>query len=452
MNDPAQEYCSANFLANFPSDDANVGGSSLNDRAGLQPLGTYRWTSENLPIYFTWQKCYYGINRCNLVINNPDYESENLPIFQAEAKFLRAYYYFELVRFFGDVVLYTENLSPAEYIQGRKPKEEVFAQIEQDLLDAIDLLPTKTQRNPVDHCRADRGAAQSLLGKVYLFMASPYYNMGREYYQMAADIFDEVIGSGIYDLEKNYDNIWNLNYEHGIESIFEIEFSEGSDLEGWWNGLQASGNVDVQMCGPRLDASSDTLSGGWGFDIPSQSLIDAYNNNGDQIRKEATCLSEAFIQSTGGTVNQSQTPPTYVGFYSKKRTTWSYIQFSPSPRWQWPTNERIIRFADVLLLAAEALNRKDAPNDVLALDYVNLVRDRVNLDPISGSGDDLFEKIKLERRLELAMEAHRFHDLVRWGNAGQVLGPLGFTAGVHEIYPIPNTEVIVGELEQNPGY
>lgn len=452
MNSPAQEYCSANLLCTWPSDNASVGGSGLNDRMQLQVLGTYQWDSENLPVFFTWQKCYYGINRCNLVLHNPDYESENLVQYQAEAKFLRAYYYFELLRFFGDVVLFTENLTPEEYIQERKPKAEVFAAIEQDLLEAIDLLPTKIQRNPADYGRATKGAAQALLGKVYLFMASPFYNLGTEYYQKAADQFAKVISSGEYQLEENYDNIWNVNYEHGVESIFEIEFSERSELEGWWNGRQASGNIDVQLCGPRLDATSDTVSGGWGFDLPTEDLINTFNAEGDQVRFDGTCLTEQFIQSTGGTLNQTQIPPTFAGSYSKKRTTWSYLFFSPSSRWRWPTNERVIRYADVLLMAAEALNRKDGPDDGTAVQYVNQVRERVGLDPISGGGDDLFEKIKLERRLELAMEAQRYHDLIRWGDAGNVLGPRGFITGVHEVYPIPNAEIIAAGLQQNPGY
>ena len=454
MNNPAQEYCSQNFLCTWPSDNSSVGGSGLGDRMQLQVIGTYQWTAESLPVFFIWQKCYYGINRCNLVIHNPDFESDVLPEFQAEAKFLRAYYYFELLRFFGDVVLYTTNLVPADYNQTRAPKEEVFTVIVQDLQDAIAVLPEKSQRAPIDYVRATKGAAEALLGKVYLFMASPYYNMGDEYYQKAADMFNSVITKGEYGLESNYDNIWNWNSEHGVESIFEIQFSERSSLEGWWNGRQASGNIDVQLSGPRLDAASDTLSGGWGFDLPTQSLIDAYNAQGDDVRHDATCLTESFIQSTGGTLNTTQIPPTFAGSYSKKRTTWSYLLFSPSPRWQWPTNERIIRYADVLLMAAEANNRKPSPDDGKAAEYVNMVRARAELDPISGGGDDLYARIKLERRLELAMEGHRYHDLIRWGDAGTVLADRGFKAGVHEVYPIPYSEILVsnGSLTQNPGY
>ncbi|MBA7479983.1 SusD-like protein P2 [subsurface metagenome] len=458
-----QDYCSANFLLNMPSDEANVGGQFLGDWITLEEVGHFTLTSENRPIYYRWFSDFNGINRCNLVINNPEYESEILTIMQGEARFLRAYYYFELVRMFGPVPLITSTLAPTEYEQTNSSLEELFNQMEEDLLMAIEVLPRKSEWEYASRNRASIGAAQALLGKVYLFMASPYYNFGSEYYNEAAEILEDLIALGEYELEPSYGDIWTLSHEHGIESIFEIEFSSVSNREGWWNGLQASGSVDCQMSGPRLNLPSTVYASGWGFCIPSQSLINAYTAAGDSARRSSTCLFVSEIQESGGTVTDF--PQTFANAYNKKHTTRLSEQSADNARWGWPVNERILRYADVLLMAAEVHNRKNSPDDSKALEYVNQVRERAKLDPVSFTGNELFTAIQNERRLELALEGHRFHDLVRWGIAAETINAYResdnlqtvlsiFIKGKHEVFPIPAIEIVNSgfQLNQNPNY
>ena len=460
----SQEYCSYMLLANLRADDSNVGGQQLGDRPSLEEVGNYTLTSSCIPVYYRWFSCYNGINRCNLVINNPKYSSEMLPSYQAEAKFLRAFYYFQLVNFFGEVPLILGELSPENYYQKRVPVKDVFLQIEQDLLAAIEILPLKSERVPIERNRASKGAAQTLLGKVYLTMASPFYNLGNDYYQKAADVLKEVITSNEYQLENNYDDIWKIDHEHGVESIFEIDYSSAVNPQtAWYNGLEASGSIDIQQQGPRLNGISDTLSYGWGFNLPSKSLIKAYEDAGDSVRKFGTCLFESFINKSGATVTDY--PPTYAGAYDKKHTTWLYLLDRQNSIWGWGTNERIYRYADVLLMEAEALNKKNNPDDVSALIYINQVRSRASLDPLNSSGDILFEEIKKERRLELAMEGHRLFDLIRWGIAAESMNKhrqddgitdikREFKKGIHELFPIPQIEIVNSNfvLTQNNGY
>lgn len=457
------DYCSQMILSNLRSDDSNVGGQRLGDGASMEEIGHFSLTTTNLPVYYRWFACYSGINRCNLIVNNPEYESDLLPILQAEAKYLRAYFYFQLVQFYGEVPLILTSLSQDEYGQERKSVEVVFDQIVEDLETAIELLPEKSQRSANEVNKATKGAAKTLLGKVYLTMASPYHNLGTEYYQEAANVLQEVIESGEYELEEDYDMIWNITHEHGIESIFEIDYSDVSQVEGWWNGIHASGSVDIQFQGPRVDNGGDTLSFGYGFNLPTQSLIAAYTNAGDSVRAYGTLLTEEFINSVGGSV--SDYPPTFAGAYDKKHASWTYLFASPSDRWRWGTNERIYRYADVLLMAAEALNRKSSPDDATAREYVNQVRARAMLDPISSTGIELFEAIKLERRLELAMEGHRFFDLVRWGIAAETINSWRVNDGIDdivrefkedrdELFPIPYYDIVNSgfTLTQNNGY
>lgn len=459
-----QEYCSYMLLANLRADDSNVGGQRLGDRPSLEEVGEYTLTSSCIPVYYRWYSCYCGINRCNLVINNSKYTSENLPVYQAEAKYLRAFYYFQLVNFYGDVPLILDELSPSEYDQERMPVKKVFAQIEKDLTEAILILPLKSKRIQAEKNRASKGSAETLLGKIYLTMASPYYNLGIEYYQKSADVLIDVINSDEYQLEPNYDDIWKESHEHGIESIFEIEYSSAVNPgNAWFNGLEASGSVDIRQQGPRLNGISDTLASGWGFNLPSKSLLKAFDDAGDSVRKNGTCLSEDFIIKSGATIVNY--PPTYAHAYDKKHTSWLYLLDPKNGDWGWGTNERILRYADVLLMMAEDLNRKSSPDDGQALLYINQVRKRAGLMSLQTTGDQLFEDIKRERRLELAMEGQRLFDLVRWGIAAETMNKqreddgitdikAEFQKGVHEHFPIPEIEIVNSnnKLTQNNGY
>lgn len=442
-------WASYYFMANFPSDDSEVVGGGPNDRPEYHAMSDFTMLATNSAALQLWRRNYYGIYRANVVILNANPEaSQKSKEYVAEAKFLRAYFYFELVKFFGDVPLITKQLGASEYNQSRVAAATVYEQVVADLKEAIPDLAI----NPEEKWRATKGAAQSLLGKVYLYMASPGYQSkydfelsATEYYTLVAEQLLEVINSGLYDLEPNYDDIWQLSHEHGIESIFEIEYSNIQRGSDWGNGRANGGNIDVQMSGPR-GISTDTLNAGWGFDMVTQDLIDAYNAEGDNIRRDGTAYGESFLNDIGASGWEENDG--YTGWFSKKRAPWIHATFQGNAEWNYETNERMIRYADVLLMMSEALIGSGTGNPD---QYINLVRARAELDPIAGVTMD---DIKKERRLELAMEGFRFFDLVRWGDAATVLGPRGFVQGKHELFPIPQEEIINSNytLTQNDNY
>jgi len=179
----------------------------------------------------------------------------------------------------------------------------------------------------------------------------------------------------------------------------------------------------------------------------SQDLIAAYDAEGDSERKYGTAYGEDFLTSIGA--SSWEQPEGYTGWYSKKRAPWAHLTSESSPEWNFETNERMIRYADVLLMCAEAYLQSGTGNP---LPLVNQVRERAMPDnPLSAV---TMEDIKLERRLELAMEGHRFFDLVRWGDAASELGEFGFIENKHEVFPIPQSEIdnSNGALLQNNNY
>ncbi len=433
------------FLANFPSDDSKVVGGGPGDRPEYHEIGQFETTPTNPSIEELWRRGYYGIYRANIIINNDGVKSSVVDRYKAEAKFLRAYYYFELIRFFGDVPLILKTLSPDEYSQERTEKDKIYTQLEKDLKEAIPELPLKSSLSNFEMGRATKGAAQSLLGKIYLY---------QEKFQDAASMLKNVVDleGDVYKLEENYDDIWKASHENGSESIFEIQYSSVTERGDWDWARANEGNIDVQMSGPRIAADTDTLRGGWGFDMVTQDLIDVYKSEDDSVRLHGTAYGATFLNKIGVTTWEENEG--YTGWFSKKRATWANYTTSANPEWNYGTNERIIRLADVKLMYAEALNRGDIDDDE-ALKQLNDIRERAEISKLSGiSGNELFEAIKKERRMELAMEGHRFFDLVRWGDAAEELGPLGFEKGKHEVFPIPQSEIdkSEGKLKQNDNY
>jgi starch-binding outer membrane protein, SusD/RagB family len=441
------------FLANFPSDDSEVVGGGASDRPEYHEVNEFRTLPTNTAVLQLWRRGYYGINRANSVLSNADPEaSVKSKEYIAEALFLRAYFYAELVKFFGDVVLYTENLGASEYNQTQTPAELVYDQIISDLLTAIPDLAEKTELTSADNYRATKGAAQMLLGKVYLYMASPYFQQrysfdktAQEYYTLAAEQFNAVVETGIYEVEPVYDEIWQLKKEHGIESIFEIEYANIEGDEIWENGRLNGGNIDVQMSGPR-SISTDTLNSGWGFDMVTEDLISLYDAEGDAIRKYGTAYGEAFLTSIGASGWDENNG--YTGWFSKKRAPWAYATSSSKPTWNYETNERVMRYGDLLLMYAEALIGSGTGDPTIPF---NEVRRRADLPEL---GTVTMADIKKERRMELAMEGFRFIDLVRWGDAPTVLASRGFVEGKHEVFPIPQDEISNSNntLIQNDNY
>lgn len=445
------------LAASIPSDDAVPHGGGRGDRPEIWAMDDYAVTPITEGLESLWDRSYYGIYRSNVLIQRVDVTArESNKNMVAEAKMLRALFNFDLVRYFGEVPLIDHTLTAEEYDQSKNSKEEIYQFIVKDLKDAAEDLPVSWTGE--DKYRMTKYAAHGLLGKVYMYMASPFYDLGAAYYDSAATQLKLVIDDGPYTLEPDYNLIWWYDNEFNNETLIEMSYAYGSG-EYWAGGAESESNVIQQLTGPRgllWDAAAphkDTLVNGWGFDMVTQDLVDEYRLQGDSVRLHGTALAEWQLKEFG--VDTLDHNEAYTGYYTNKRATWT-LQNPDRGVWSWGNNERILRLADIYLLYAEALNRTG--NDGDAIINADIVRTRAGLgsiaDVMSDQGIDLYAAIKLERRLELAQEAQRFFDLVRWGDAGTVLGPLGFVEGKNEHYPIPQVEIddSNGALIQNPAY
>lgn len=441
----ARDWNSAYLVKTFPSDESTVGGGDSGDQPPYQELGNFNYGPSNATITAVWQSNYFGIYRANLVINNVKPESELRKQIIAEAKFLRAYYYFEIASMFGKGPIILTELAPSEYSQAFEETEAIYNQVIKDLNEAIEDLPLKSQYAAEDVFRASKGSAQALLGKTYLY--------AKKYAESAA-AFESVISSNEFALQENFSTLFLQESEFGVESVFEVSYvtTVGYDWGTFqWGGNRAmENNITWQLTGPRGDyfqPGNTGLIGGWGFNYPQQSLYDAFVAAGDTVRKKASILSLADLRAQGGDWTNENSWG-WDGCIRVKYGTRGDETGGPVNELNYGTNLRLIRFADVLLMAAEANHM--AGNDSKAGTYLNQVRDRANLAPYSG---DIMQAIKNERRIELCFEGVRFLDLIRWGDAPTVLGSYGFVAGKHERYPIPQDEIRNNALSsQNNGY
>jgi hypothetical protein len=438
-------------IGDIASDNAVAGGESASDVLDLQQIDDFTLTPVNGTLAQVWQYAYEGINRANYLFQFKDKNPGGTAVSFAgkdalygEIYFLRAYYYFTLTKMFGDVVLFTDkrlDFSNSGTLQ-RVPKATVYQQISADLNNAIAVLPpTQVQQG-----RITKYAAQALLGKVYLYQNK---------YDSAAAPLQSIINSGAFSLPADFASIFLATGENGPESVFEIQYTNTSPYYEWSNQVQGQGNYAIQQCGIRnLNGSADMpYAAGWSTNLPTQDLAAAYSP-GDQRKTVTTLDIEAYKAANPSyKITYQVAPYKNTGLYNQK-----YLprkgETSGQPELNYLNNYRIIRYADVLLMAAEALNKSTAPNDALALTYLNQVRRRAfgdQLHDATGTGTALYTAILNERRLELAMEGDRFFDLVRTGQAATVLGP-NFKTGKHEVFPIPDQEIKISNLTQNNGY
>ena len=425
------------LMGEIASDNTLAGGESANDVIGFQQVDDMIHTPVNDQIDDLWDWMFAGVNRATFLLefqDNLDFEGKQQIL--AEARFLRAYYNFELVKWFGPIPIKPE----ARFALGdetslpRAPVSEVYALIESDLMAAIpDLAVTAPQVG-----RVSKGAAQALLGKAYLY---------QEQYQEAATVLQEVINSGNYSLPTDYAGIFEQSGENGAGSVFEVQYT---DAEGAGFGcLQCSeGNIAVGFNGIR-NYTGPVFDGGYSFNVPTQEAYDAYEA-GDARRDVAILDIEAWAAETGASYG---TGYEHTGYFNRKYLARKGDSNIGDQNLTNPNNYRAIRYADVLLMAAEALNATG--NDAQAREYLNLVRRRAFGDEdhdISASGNALRDFILRERRLELVGEGHRFFDLVRTGRAAAEIDD--FTAGKNELFPVPFEEIQFsnGNWTQNPGY
>lgn len=447
---PLQWLNQAVVVGEIASDNAVSGGENASDVLPLQQIDDYTHTSNNGALSELWKAAYEGVNRANYMTQykgaNPagktvDFAGKDA--LYGEVYFLRAYYYFTLVKFFGDVPLFTDKrlgLSESGSL-GRSPKADVYRQVEADLTAAIAVLPAVQ----VDKGRITKYAAQALLGKVYLYQNK---------YSAAATMLDNVITPNAFNLVSNYASMFLASGENGPESVFEIQYSNTSPYYNWNGYNRGQGNYAVQQCGVRGLNGEGAMpyAAGWSTNLPTQNLKSAYAA-GDQ-RKDATILDIEAYKAANPSFNITYQVAPYknTGLYSQKYQP-RKGETSGQLELNYLNNFRIIRYADVLLMAAEAWTKSTTPNETKARDYLNRVRRRAFSDllhDVSASGNALYLAILDERRLELAMEGDRFFDLVRTGQAAAKIQ--GFTTGKHELFPIPIEEVTISGLSQNPGY
>jgi hypothetical protein len=416
-------------ITSITSDDADKGSSLSDTGADKHKMDNLNFDATDISFREIWQGRFDGIGRAN----NALFYLEQLQIPEnlkkqliAETKFLRALFYFDLVRCFGGVPVVTIkiDINNAELIDQvvytRKSKLETYAQIEIDLLAAIPDLPLKGQYGSNDLGRASQGAAQALLAKVYL-----YQNKMPEAFEMSGT----VIGSGQYGLLANYEDVWREVGENKLESIYEIQGTPG-------NSVRAYSYVQAPRGTPDL---------GWGFNTPSLALVNAYEPN--DTRKAATILFSDTNLWDGFPASPGWSNPryNYKSYHSSIQESWNGDREVPGK------NIRILKYSDILLIRAEAA--LSIGNTSEALEKVNMLRVRAGLDGLTGITMD--ELLK-ERRLEMAMEHDRWFDLVRTGKALSAMAANGksFIPGKHEVFPIPQNEIILsgGLLMQNAGY
>jgi tetratricopeptide (TPR) repeat protein len=424
------------WIGEIASDNAIAGGESVNDSQGLHQIDdmTHGGVNNELRNVLRWN--YTGITRANYILENKDnIDFVGKEHILAEAQFLRAYYYFELVKYFGDVPLIIDKrLGIEEALQiPRSPKAEVYAQIEKDFSEAAQVLnPIASQKG-----RATKGAALAFLGKVYL-----YQNKFSE----AASTFDEIINSGSYSLIPNYNDLFSVANENNSETIFDVQYT---GLEGGSYGclICLEGNAAVGFQGIR-QYNGPVYGDGNSYNLPTQALYDAFSSI--DPRRGATILDiEAFIaaQPDAASITYAQGAGGHTGFYNNKYIKRQGEIGLPDNDLTSPVNYRVMRYADVLLMAAEA--NFQSGNTSKAQSLVNQVRVRAGVPGLAVNSINVIYK---ERRFELSGEGLRFFDLVRTGQAADFIQ--GFIPGKHEVFPIPQVEIDLagGSWPQNSGY
>jgi hypothetical protein len=406
-------------------------------------------TATNVNIADMYNQSYNALYNINVALSKIDgvtaISDQKKAQYKGELQFIRAYYYFNLVRYFGPVVLITEPLANSSdaFATSRSSEDEVYAQIIKDLTDAAANLPAKSEYTAADAGRASKGSALGLLGKVYLT---------KKDYPKAESTLRQVLTSG-YSLVNNYADVFSITNKNNSESLFEVQY-QGADKISEWSNFE-------YIFAPRGSEGAVTgfpTSRPQGWNIPTKSVIAEFET-GDE--RKSVALKEGYTNAAGVVV-----PIPYVNKYNHAHTVVGRTDDN------WP----VLRYADVLLMLAEAINEQGGPGD--AYQYINQVRVRAGLDGLSGLTQETFRTaIRHERRVELAFENDRWFDLKRAYTNAQMTtllnahgqaekasptvdrGGVPFTGndykfdGYEALYPIPDRQLFLDKnLTQNPGY
>ncbi|RQO70468.1 RagB/SusD family nutrient uptake outer membrane protein [Pedobacter sp. KBW06] len=425
-------------LLSAASDDCYAGGSSPSDQPNWVAFDNFKMDSRVGPQVGLWSKNFTGVYRVNILLSKMELNTSLTPAFktrvEAEAKFLRAYFYFDLVRFFGRIPLITKIMGTAElYGQKQVDPASVYAQIEKDLREAFPALPASVAAG--EKGRISQGAAKALLGKVLL------YSNDNAKMAEAAGILKDVNTNYGYQLLPNFGDVFDPRNKFSAESILEIPHSNNAAWGDWGFINGGEGNVAPQFIGAD-GYNGPIYSNGWGFCPVTESLVDFMKND---PRFAYTIIDGNELKTQGATYRARYQNTDY--FIKKYAPLAAVRATSGTADLNWPINEVEIRLADTYLMEAEALVRSGGDQG-RAQTLMDLVRARVGLTSVSATLDNIYN----ERRMELATEGHRFFDLVRTKKAAAAL--TGFAVGRSEYLPIPQEEIDLtkGGITQNPGY
>lgn len=431
----------------FRSDDTEKGSSTADGADWGVIYDEFKYVKDHWSNTIYWDQHYVLIGLANTALQVADSLALNdaaSQVNRAEARFFRAFAYFDLVRTFGEVPKIDFRIySQADGQRPKAPIGEIFALIDADLQFAIANLPVNwnnasgASRFPG---RLTKGAAETLAAKTQLW---------RRNWSSALSLCQSVIGSGQYALTSNYGSIFTNAGENNAESIFEIQANIGAsgadNFFSWYaiaQGVRGSGDWDL----------------GWGWNTPTESFVNAWSN--DDPRKRHSILFSGQPDGSFGRV-LPEFPTVPRRFWNKKVYPEPAMQTFTGERQGGWINQRVFRYSDVLLMAAEAANEiGGATNTANAVNWLEMVRARARggnaavLPKIEYANQAQFRTaVQDERRFELAFETERFYDLIRWDRANAVLGPLGYT-NRHRWYPIPQQAIdnSAGKLVQNPDW
>lgn len=476
------------YFGDIVSDDALKGGQDINDGADLRELENFKANSDNEILLGYYRAQWQGIQRANLAIDEipttriategdeAEKQAKYRDRYLGEAYFLRGYYYFRLARMFGGMPLIDYVIkSSNQWAQTRSTMDETLNFAIEDFKRAENLLWEKDKYSNEELGRATKGAAQAMLLKANLYRADYLRNAGNEteaqkYFAEAAKWGKEVIKSNQYSLWPNYIDNFRLANENGRESVFEIQYTEEATSDYGGEGY-TRGTMTTILQRSRSSAFGEA---GWGYDRPTQNLYNEYEA-GDARRDETILVP---------TDKQIETPAQEI-YCGDRMLNRKYAMYNDGANGgiyklahatRSPKNNIQIRYADVLLMYAEACcETGDLPSAKTALKEV---RDRAGLSQFpytaviqgqtvtyNDNQEDLRKAIRHERRVELAMEGHRWFDITRWGIAKETMDTYmageteeakelygTFQKGKHELFPIPSKEIDLSGIEQNPNW
>lgn len=476
------------YFGDIVSDDALKGGQDINDGADLRELENFKANSDNEILLEYYRAQWQGIQRANLAIDEipttrietegdeAEKQAKYRDRYLGEAYFLRGFYYFRLARMFGGMPLIDYVIkSSNQWAQTRSTMDETLNFAIEDFKCAENLLWKKDEYSNEELGRATKGAAQAMLLKANLYRADYLRNAGNEteaqkYFAEAAKWGKEVIQSRQYSLWPNYLDNFRLANENGRESVFEIQYTEEATSDYGGEGY-TRGTMTTILQRSRSSAFGEA---GWGYDRPTQNLYNEYEA-GDARRDETILVP---------TDEQIETPAQEI-YCGDRMLNRKYAMYNDGANGgiyklahatRSPKNNIQIRYADVLLMYAEACCESgDLPSAKSALKEV---RDRAGLSQFpytaviqgqtvtfNDNQEDLRKAIRHERRVELAMEGHRWFDLTRWGIAKETMDTYmageteeakelygTFQKGKHELFPIPSKEIDLSGIEQNPNW